>query len=364
MDKLRVGFIGVGRIADLHYLGYKDNPKAELYAVCGAHPAELERRVREWNINEAHDDYRRLLDDPNVDAVEVITPHHLHAEMTIDALQAGKHVSVQKPMALNLTQADAMMAAARSSGKLLRVIENYRYCGSFIKAKELVESGEIGEPLSIRFKSLSGNANNGWEIPQTSKEWRSDTSRVGEGSFVFDHGYHICSIAMYFLGEVERVFAQFGRTKATSNQLEIPPEAFADSPAMITWKYSGQDKFGCWDWVDSPDLMIRAKQYAMEVFLEITGSRGVLWVNRSTGQMLDKPPVELYRDGVTTGYPDIDADYGNSFARGVRDFVDAIREGRPSGLTGPEAREVLRFALAVVLSGKEHREVALDEITD
>ena len=59
MDKLRVGFIGVGRIADLHYLGYKDNPKAELYAVCGAHPAELERRAREWKIEHAHDEYRR-----------------------------------------------------------------------------------------------------------------------------------------------------------------------------------------------------------------------------------------------------------------------------------------------------------------
>lgn len=364
MDKLRMGFIGVGRITDLHYLGYKDNPKAELHAVCDVDPVGLQRRVSQWGVEKAYDDYRRLLDDPDVDAVEVITPHHLHAEMTIAALEAGKHVSVQKPMALNLTQADAMMAAAGRSGKLLRIIENYRYYAPFNKAKQLIESGEIGEPLSIRIKSLSGNVNQGWKISQTSKEWRSDKSRSGAGSIVFDHGYHIWSVARYFLGDVERVFAFFGRRKVESNHLEIQSEAFMDNPVMVTWKYTGQDKFGCWDCVDSQDMMVRTKYYPMEVFLEITGSRGMLWVNRCTGQMLDRPPVELYRDGVVTGYSDIDADYGNSVARGVRDFVDAILEGRPSGLTGLEAREVLRFALAVVLSGKERREVCLDEITD
>ena len=364
MDKLRVGFIGVGRITDLHYLGYKDNPNAELHAVCGADPDLLHQRANEWGVEKTYDDYRRLLDDPEVDAVEVITPHHLHAEITVAALEAGKHVSVQKPMALNLTEADAMLAAASRSGKLLRVMENYRYYGPFNKAKELIEAGEIGDPLSIRIKSLSGNVRYGWDIPQTSKAWRSDASRSGQGSIVFDHGHHIWSIARYFLGDVERVFAFFGRTKVVEH-LEIQAGAFMDSPIMVTWKYAGQDRFGSWDCVDSQDMMVRTKYYPIEVFLEITGSRGLLWVNRCTGEMLDKPPVELYRDGVMTGFSNVDADYGNSFARGVRDFWDAVVEGRQqSELTGPEAREVLRFALAIVRSGQERQEVYLDEITD
>ena len=364
MDKLRVGFIGVGRIADLHHLGYKDNPNAELHAVCGAEPEILQQRAREWGVEKTYDDYRRLLDDPEVDAVEVITPHHLHAEMTVAALEAGKHVSVQKPMALTLTEADAMLGAARRSGRLLRVIENYRYNGSITKAKELIEAGEIGDLLSIRIKSLSGNVRYGWDIPQTSKAWRSDPSRSGQGSIVFDHGYHIWSIARYFFGDVERVFAFFGRTKVNEH-LEIQAGAFMDNPVMVTWKYADQDRFGSWDCVDSQDMMVRSRYYPIEMFLEITGSRGVLWVNRCTGEMLDRPPVELYRDGVVTGFSDINADYGHSFALGVRDFLDAVLEGRQQlELTGSEAREVLRFALAVVRSGRERREVCLDEITD
>ena len=359
---LRVGFIGAGRIADLHYLGYKDNPDAELYAVCDADQALLQRRAVEWGAEETYDDYRRLLDDPKVDAVEVITPHHLHAEMSIAALEAGKHVSVQKPMALDLTEADAMISAADRSGRLFRVIENYRFYPPINKAKELIEAGEIGEPISIRIKSLCGNERYGWEIPQTSQDWRSDPSRSGEGSVVFDHGQHIWSIAMYFLGDVERVFAFIGREKVEGHH-EARSGSFLDNPAMVTWKYRGRDKYGTWEAVYSDELIVRSHYYPMYVWLEVTGSRGILWVNNFIGRALDRPPLEMYRDGEMTSFPDVDSDYATSFVRGVHDFVDAILKGRQSELTGPEARDVLRLSLAVLLSGKEGREVRLDEIT-
>ena len=354
--------IGVGRIASLHRLGYVDNPKAELYAVCDADPALLQRRAGEWKVDKTYDDYRALLDDPQVDAVEVITPHHLHAEMTVAALEAGKHVSVQKPMALNLTQAQVMIAAAERSGRLLRVIENYRYYGPFNRAKDLIDNGEIGEPLSIRLKSLSGDVRHGWDIPETSHAWRSDASRSGEGSIIFDHGQHIWSLSRYFLGDVETVFAFLGRTKVVRH-IELLPGAMLDSPAMVTWKYAGVDKYGSWETVDSQDLLIRSKYYPLSVGLEITGSRGVLWVNHAIGRMLDRPPVEVYRDGTLTSFSDLDSDYGSSFVRGVHDFVDAVIEGRESGLTGREGLEVLRLSLAVVLSGRERRAVRVDEIT-
>ena len=364
MDWLRVGFIGAGRIADMHYLGYKDNPKARLCAICDADRAVSQQRAADWGVNKIYSDYRRLLDDPDVDAVEIITPHHLHSEMAIAALDAGKHVSVQKPMALNLTQADAMIDAAKRSGRLLRVMENYRYYEPFIRARELIETGEIGEPLSIRLKSITGNLRYGWDIPKSSREWRSDASRSGEGTFVFDHGQHIWSIAKYFLGDVERVFAFIGHTEVVQH-IELLPGTLLDTPAMVTWKYAGAERYGSWEAVDSPELMVPSNYYPLDVWAEITGSRGMLWVNQGPpGHMLNRPLVELYRDGITTGLNDLDSDYGTSFARGVHDFVDAILEGRPSELTGPEARDVLRFSLAVVLSGKERREVRLEEIID
>ena len=103
-----------------------------------------------------------------MDAVDIITPHHLHAPMTIAALEAGKHVSVQKPMALTIDEADAMIAAAERSGKLLRVIDNYRFHPPFVRAKQMLESGGIGEPMSVRIKTASG----------TAPEWLGDSSIV------------------------------------------------------------------------------------------------------------------------------------------------------------------------------------------
>jgi len=356
VSKLRVGFIGAGRITDLHCLGYKDNPKAELYAVCDVNEALLQRRVREWGVARAYTDYRQLLADPDVEAVEVITPHDLHAEMTVAALEAGKHVSVQKPMALNLAEADAMIEAAERSGKLFRVFENFRYYPPYNKAKELLEAGEIGEPLSIRIKCVSGDRRYGWQVPEGAWRWRADPARCGGSPGLFDHGYHVWSIAMYFLGRVERVFAFIGRT-------EVHPGWFADSPAVVSWKYAGVDKYGSYEAVASRELMVRTKYYAGDEWLEITGSRGVLWVNHCSGAMLDVPPLVMYRDGVMIRFSNIDWDWATSFINGAHDFVDAILEGRSSEIPGPEAKEVLRFSLAIQRSGEEHREVLLKEVT-
>ena len=361
MSKIRVGIIGVGRISDLHYLGYKANPKAELYAISDVNEGLLQRRVHEWGVKNAYPDYRRLLEDSKVDAVEVITPHHVHAKIGIAALEAGKHVSLQKPMAMNLTEADALIDAAKRSGKLFRVIENYRFYPPYNKAKEIIESGEIGEPLSIRIKSFSGNDRYGWDVPQGAQEWRSDPSRSGDGTIIFDHGQHIWSIAKYFMGDVEKVFAFIGRTEVKSHH-EMRPGSLLDSPSLITWKYAGVHKYGSWEAVHSEDLMVRSKYYPMDVWLEITGSRGILWVNRCIAGLLNKPPVEVYRDGVTTSFSDVDSDYATGFVRGVQDFVDSIIEGHEAQLTGAEARDVLRFSLAILVAGREHREVDLEEV--
>ena len=358
---LRVGFIGAGRIADMHYEGYSNNPGARLYAVCDTNPKLLARRAGEWEVEKTYDDYRRFLEDPQIDAVEIITPHHLHSQMAVDALEAGKHVSVQKPMALSVTDADAMIAAAERSGKLFRVIENYRYYPPINKAKELLHQGAIGDPISIRIKSLTGNAKHGWDIPAGAQDWRSAPAQSGEGSVIFDHGQHIWSIARYFLGDVESAFAFMGREKVEAFH-ELRPGSLLDNPTMASWKYRGADRYGSWECVYSDEMVVRSKYYPIYVWLEVTGSSGILWVNNFIGEKLDRPPLEMYRDGEMTRFPEIDSDYASSFVRAGHDFAEAILEGRRSELTGPEGRDVLRFSLAVIRSGRERREVNIDEI--
>jgi len=355
MAKLRVGLIGVGRIADLHRLGYVDNPRAELYAVCDVDEGRVQRRTREWGVNKAYTDYRRLLADRNVDAVEVITPHHLHAPMTIEALEAGKHVSVQKPMCLDVAEADAMIAAARRSGKLMRVFENFQSYPPIMKAKELLDSGAIGEPLSMRIKCTQGSPGEGWKIPQGTLAWRFDPAQSGGGRVIFDYGYHLFSIAIHLLGPVEKVFAWI-------TDRPVQHGWVLDSPAVVIWKYRDAEKYGSYEAVTSDNILVQTKYWPEDEWIEVTGSAGFLWVNRCTSMLLDRPPLVMYRDGVTTEFSNLDSDWATSFVNGTRDFIDAIVEGRPVPLTGEQGKAVLQFCRAAQLSAREAREVRPEEI--
>ena len=119
---------------------------------------------------------------------------------TLDAFSAGKHVSVQKPMALNLAQADEMIAAASTAGKLLRVYENFLHYPPVTQAIELIEAGEIGDPLTIRIKSNAGFSPNAWHLPLASLAWRFDPEKCGGGPLVFDDGHHKFALAWQFYG--------------------------------------------------------------------------------------------------------------------------------------------------------------------
>jgi predicted dehydrogenase len=292
-----------------------------------------------------------------VDAVEILTPHHLHAEMAVAALEAGKHVSLQKPPTVNLTEMDRVIAAAQRSGKLFRVCENFRYYPPYNKARQLMDEGAIGEPLSIRVKVISGAPQHGWYVPPETWRWNLTEAECGGGPAVFAHGYHIFSIVMYFLGPAEKVFAWIER-------MEVWPGLVVDTPAVLMWKHRQGTRYGSWESMFSSELVVRSKYYASDEWVEITGSRGVIWVNRCSGEMLEGPAVVLYRDGETRAFHDLETDWGVSFLRQGQDFVAAIGEERPCTLTSAEAREILRFYVAALRSAQGERSVPLDEVVD
>jgi predicted dehydrogenase len=123
---IRVAIVGCGRISDLHALGYRGREDARIVAVCDAKKGRARRKAGEWGVapEGVYADYQRLLAEPTTDLVELLVPHHLHAEMTVQACRAGKQVSVQKPMALTVAEAERMIAAAEAAGVQLRVYEN------------------------------------------------------------------------------------------------------------------------------------------------------------------------------------------------------------------------------------------------
>ena len=357
-DRLRVGFVGCGRIADLQCLGYLDHPGAEIAAVCDPDADLARRRSEEWGAERVYGDLDQLLRDPEIDAVEILTPHHLHASQAIAALEAGKHVSLQKPPTLTLAELDQVAATAERQGRVLRVFENFMHYPPHVKARELVDEGAIGEPISVRIKTAGGALEGaGWKVGASSQAWRMNPAQGGGGPTTFDHGYHCFNMGRFFMPvEPSKVHAFIHWTR-------LGADAWIDGPALISWSYEGElPRYGSWEVIASMHMRVRSDYYVSDDRIEIHGTHGLIWVNRCTGKLLDEPALVLYRDGETRAFHDLAVDWAESFRLGGHDFVEALREGRRPAQDAAEARKTLAFALAAAKSAAEHREVELGEI--
>jgi len=356
VSKLGVGFIGCGRIMDLNILGYLDRDDVRVAAYCDVEEEILQSRVEEYGPAKKYFDHKEMLADPDVDIVEVLTPHYLHKDMVLDALAARKHVSLQKPPAVTLEEMDDMIAAAEKAGTKFKVFENFVFYPPYLRAKQLIEAGEIGDPVGIRIKMSMSMAESGWEVPIESWAWRVVEEMCGGGPCLFDDGYHKWSVAIDLLGEVEKVFAWIGKRPMMAG-MNI------DAPAVVAWRYKGdKDVFGICDEMMSEELFIDSKYYAIDERMEVTGEKGVIWVMKWTADMLKVPPVILYKDGEITKYDDMPQDWADSFRDSTHHFIDAIQNDTEPVLTGERGREVLKFALATMRSGNEGREVYLNEL--
>ena len=348
---LRVGIIGTGRISDLHAIEYLQNERAQIVAVCDIDQESAQRRAAEWGVPTARIFKRHhdLLAVPDLDLVEILLPHHLHHPVTLDALAAGKHVSVQKPMALNLPQADEMIAAADAADSSLRVYENFLFYPPVVRAKALIDAGEIGDPLTIRIKSNAGFSPTAWHVPLSTWAWRFNPETCGGGPLIFDDGHHKFALAWHFMGMAEEVHAWIG-------EMELMPGRVLDTPAIVSWKFPG-NRFGSLEGVYSPQLEIETRYYAQDDRVEITGTKGVLWINGGHGRLGDSPPLALYRDGKTRTFDDIPTGWEQSFVHATRHLIDAFDSGDPPRLTGSEGRAILRFLLAAQESARAGQSV-------
>lgn len=379
---MRFVLIGCGRIATLHVAGYKDRDDAVLWGVYDKKRSAAEAFAKEHSIPKVYDTYEEVLEDKEVTGVEILVPHYLHCEMTVQACRAKKHVSVQKPMAMNLDECDKMIAAAKENGVKLKVYENFVHYPPYQKAKQLLESGEIGEIRGIRYKMNNGGLNSqntpaakvrakmagvrltddlcptGWEVDTLSWTWRLNETLSGGGPIVFDDGYHKFSMFIDLFGDVEKVSAWIDETSLIGNLCQ-------DSPAVIMWKYKGKKLYGTWDITCSEDMYINGKYYTCDERMEITGSRGIIWVTRCTAEMLGGvAPLVMYRDGKLTEFWDMPHDWQDSFINSTHDFIDSIKADRDPVLTGERGREVLKFALAAMESSVRQSEVFLDSYED
>lgn len=206
MDKVRIGVLGTGIIIrDFHMLTLQNNPKAEVVAAGNLHAESLERLARDFGIPRTYTDFEEVARDPDIDAVVIGLPNYLHALVTIQMLEAGKHVLCEKPMAMTVAEGKQMIEAAQRTGRRLMIAHMWRFDREILWLRDLIASGKLGKIFKVKSHAV-------WlyegPLPQS---WFVQRKFAGGGALA-DMGVHSIDTLRFVLGGAcpTKVFAKVG----------------------------------------------------------------------------------------------------------------------------------------------------------
>jgi predicted dehydrogenase len=193
MNKVRIAIQGSGIIARYHARACKAIPEVELVAAANWRPESLARLAQEWGIPRTTTSFADLAADPEIDAVIVTVPNSLHKDETIRMLRAGKHVLIEKPMAMNAAEAEEIVATARETGGLLMVGHMWRFDNEVGWLRNVIASGTLGDIVRTKGYAI--------HPPGTGpKGWFNEPSLAG-GGVVMDMGIHALDTARFLIGD-------------------------------------------------------------------------------------------------------------------------------------------------------------------
>ena len=241
MEHVRLAIVGCGTISRLNAPGYLRDDRCDVVALCDPIRERAEECASEWRISPTiYTDYEDVLDDPNVDAVELLTPTHLHADQIIAGLEAGKHVSCQKPIAVSIPEADRVGDAVARANTLFRISENFLFYPPIVKAKELLDSGAIGDPNMVRIRTVIGSYEltvNDYVLADGAMDWRRDAARQPGGK-LYDDGVHKYATAMWWVGDFESVYSIVTKTD----------DFTIEAPCSSMWRFKDRNCLGVIDY--------------------------------------------------------------------------------------------------------------------
>ncbi len=338
---LTVGLIGCGMFAPMHLDGLVRNEHVRRVIAADPDERAREETYRRYGIiKHMESDWRVVVEDDEVDVVDVLTPHDSHCEITVAALQAGKHVICEKPIARTLEEADAMLAAARESGRRLLISMPQCYFPAVAAARERMEDGDIGRPYLAVFTIYDDE----FERMSAPEHWKGDLERAG-GGVLIDCGYH----AVYVMHHL------FGRPRAVSAMcpsLVIHTEGKGEDTAAVSLDL-GDGMMG----VIVVTFADHAERYRAE--RRILGTEGVLLIRDMPE---DEVPLLMLRDEELTPVPVHNplevAPYAVEAT--LDDLIGAIVEEREPMVGSQLARDTLATVLAAYESEREGRRVELD----
>jgi len=276
---LRVGVIGCGVWGESHLKAYGSHPAVELVAVCDIDEVLLRQRQREYGVSAAFTDYHDLLARDDVAAVSVATPDFLHREIVEAACASGKHVLVEKPMALTVDDCEAMIRSAKAAGVTLMVDFHNRFNPACVKAKDAVAAGRLGTPRMASVK-LSDT----WWVPTEMWPW-SDRTTVGW--FLGAHSLDL--VRWLFDDEALRVYS-VSRSEVLKAKGTNTPDFFQ---TLIEFRRGGVA------YVENSWILSDTHPTIFDFKFEVQGDKGTVRADLSTHRM-----VQIF-DRAGTEYPDM-----------------------------------------------------------
>jgi predicted dehydrogenase len=348
MNRVRVGIIGAGSAGSLHALSYSQIPeKAQLVGVCDVNEVSAMSLAKAYKVEKIYTDYKRMLEQRDLDAVSICLPHFLHAEVTEAAAKAGKHVLCEKPMATTLEDCDRMISATRKAGVKLMIAENHRWTPAHIAMKEALDQGKIGEVILARTHEVVDERTN----MSNPTLWKGTPDRAGGGSLM-DQGVHKAAMLRWFCGDVKSVFCW------TSQQMIKLPNK-SDDTAMMFLKFEKgvvADLF----------LSFAPIAYYNNSF-ELYGTHGTILEDHAWTDPVrifsTRPGKESYR-WVTPKvehqpYPGY---YKISFRLETEHFMDCILHDAKPDLSGEDGKAAVEVALLGYYSAKAGKEIRRGEV--
>jgi myo-inositol 2-dehydrogenase/D-chiro-inositol 1-dehydrogenase len=341
---VKVGIIGSQFEADIHAFSLRAVPEAaEVVAVASPTPGHAAALAKKYNIPRVFTDHKKMLAEKDIELVTIAAPNHLHARMTIDIANAGKHVVCEKPLCMTLEEADMMIEACRKKGVLLLYAEELFFTPKYVKAKEMADQGAFGRVYMVKQSEKHFGPHAAWF-------W--DVEKSGGGVFM-DMGCHGIAFCYWFLGrpKIKNVYCQMGtyvhadKTKGEDNSICVI-EFDNDAVGLI------EDSW--------------ARRGGMEDRIEVYGEGGVTYADLHMGNAL--PTYSEYGYGyavekapTTKGwtYPVYEELWNYGFPQEMRHFARCVRGKEEPQATGEDGRLVQEVLYAGYQSAGTGRKVEL-----
>jgi predicted dehydrogenase len=332
---LRLGLIGCGRVVELQHLPVlRAMPEIRVVSVTDTDATRVQAVGDLFDIpsSRRHGDYRRLLDDPGVDAVSISTPPGSHAEIAVAAAETGKHVVCEKPMATTVAGADAMIAAARQHGVRLSLHHNYLWFPENQAAVRLLREGQLGRLVFTVINCLG--------LPYYGGTWRLHDLEASGGGILLDMLHLIYLTNAFFAGIPRRVDARVRRIRDEAIRVEDFATARLEyeggaGEINVSW---GQG-WGGTQLMGTRGRLIYSYKHLTTVNYERPDRLVLVIDGRETG--VDFPPPPPFSEGP------------------FRQFSAAVLRGEPLAVTGEDGRVAVEIALAAYESAALNRPVDL-----